>query len=107
MNEVNVTPEEKQSIENLVGLGFTMNRAVTAFFTCEKNEELAANFLFEQQADEETLALNQQIAQAQNASMNVVSVQPEPPENPAEKAESQPESEQAQAEAQPEPQGQD
>jgi len=35
------------SIDNLVSLGFTKNKAAEAFFACDKNEEMAANFLFE------------------------------------------------------------
>ncbi|KAG8863378.1 hypothetical protein FRB96_008870 [Tulasnella sp. 330] len=44
---VNVTAEERDAIERLVALGFDRQAAIEAFFACEKNEELAANFLFE------------------------------------------------------------
>ena len=40
------------SINNLVSLGFTKERAAEAFFACDKNEEFAANFLFEQAAED-------------------------------------------------------
>jgi len=42
-----VTPEELAAIERLTALGFSKNRAAEAYFSCEKNEEMAANFLFE------------------------------------------------------------
>lgn len=36
-----------EAINNLVQLGFTKERAAEAYFACDKNEEMAANFLFE------------------------------------------------------------
>lgn len=58
--------EELGAITNLEALGFSRNRAVQAYFACDKNEELAANFLFEQAADDDDDALNQGIAQSTN-----------------------------------------
>jgi UV excision repair protein RAD23 len=49
--QIHVTPEERAAIERLVALGFDRNAAAQAFFACEKNEELAANFLFENGGD--------------------------------------------------------
>jgi UV excision repair protein RAD23 len=44
---INVTPEELAAIERLEQLGFHKQRCLQAFLACDKNEELAANFLFE------------------------------------------------------------
>ncbi len=44
---ITVTPEEEAAINRLVALGFDHSLAVEAFFACDKNEELAANYLFD------------------------------------------------------------
>ncbi|RKP24303.1 XPC-binding domain-containing protein [Syncephalis pseudoplumigaleata] len=44
---VNVTAEEKEAIDRLVAMGFDRAQAIEAYLACDKNEELAANFLFD------------------------------------------------------------
>ncbi|CAD6442894.1 9e1e2ec2-840f-4811-81ff-ee1ce1127149 [Sclerotinia trifoliorum] len=50
---IEVSGEERDAIERLCRLGFNRDQAIQAYFACDKNEELAANFLFEQPEDEE------------------------------------------------------
>ncbi|RDA83488.1 hypothetical protein CP532_7042 [Ophiocordyceps camponoti-leonardi (nom. inval.)] len=50
---ISVTEEERDAIERLCRLGFDRDQAIQAYFACDKNEELAANFLFDQPEDDD------------------------------------------------------
>merc|ERR1719326_2147214 len=45
--QVDLTPDEQSAVERICALGFDQNAALQAYLACDKNENLAANFLFE------------------------------------------------------------
>ena len=46
-----LSPEDQAAVERLSALGFDPSLAAQAYFACEKNENMAANWLFENGAD--------------------------------------------------------
>jgi UV excision repair protein RAD23 len=43
---IQLTPEDAAAIDRLAELGFDKNECLQAYMACDKNEEMAANFLF-------------------------------------------------------------
>lgn len=50
---IRVSQEEMDAINRLTQLGFPKHKAAEAYFACDKNEEFAANYLFETGGEDE------------------------------------------------------
>ena len=49
--QAQLNEEDEEAITRLMGLGFPRGVVIQAFLACDKNENLAANFLFDQGGD--------------------------------------------------------
>merc|ERR1719193_2974168 len=50
-NVIRMTHAEAAAVERLKGIGFSQQQALEAFLVCNKNEQMAANYLFENAND--------------------------------------------------------
>jgi len=57
-NVIRLSKEEFEAVNRLKELGFNERESVQALFACDKNEELAANFLMEHKIQEEELNID-------------------------------------------------
>lgn len=62
---IRVSQEEMEAINRLTQLGFPKHKAAEAYFACDKNEEFAANYLFETGGEDEEALLQQTLAASQ------------------------------------------
>lgn len=51
--QVQLTQEEMASVERLEGMGFQREQCLEAFLICDRNEDMAANYLLEHGMEED------------------------------------------------------
>ena len=77
-----VTQEEMEAINRLVSLGFPKHKTAEAYFACDKNEEFAANFLFESGVEDDDTVMQRTLAESA-AAVQQPPQQPAQPSNPS------------------------
>ncbi|KRX01359.1 UBA-like protein [Pseudocohnilembus persalinus] len=58
LTNIQVTQEEKQAIERICNLGFSKKSCLEAYIICDKDENLAVNYLLENQCIKEIIPEN-------------------------------------------------
>jgi UV excision repair protein RAD23 len=82
--QVQVSPQEMESIQRLEALGFQRVQCLEALRACDGNEEMAADFLFSTAMEDENQMMQSAVAQS-SVGVNPSPAQPQPaqPEAPA------------------------
>lgn len=75
-----MTPEEKADIDEIISLGFNKHDALEAYLACDKQKELAINYLFD--ARESGALLSEHIEKEELEAAQSSSLNPNAPNDP-------------------------